>query len=209
MSSRFNRILIPALVLYGAALTWLWLPNPGIAEENRLMENLQALSLLAGLVCACATLMDKNRVSPSWLPWMLTLFFFTLFLREVDFERLDLPPLIAALGSGSGRNLLLSAGWAAGFGVFLRRRMSLWPALRSRLLSRAFLLLATGAVFYVLAVPFDQRLLFPDRTLNRFLEELCENYATFLLFWGALVLRFPALEKSSHRSCAIPPRPGT
>ncbi len=205
-SFRFARYFYIGLAIYGLLLGGLWLGNPDIAEENRLMENLQALFLLGGLACALCSALNRKSPFPAWIPWMLALFFLTLFLREIDLDRLDLPGWLISLGSGKGRNLMLGLGWLAGIGLLLRRRSILWPEILRYLHTPAFVLFVLGACCYVLSIPFDKRLFFSDRAINRFLEELTENFATWLLFGGALVnlLAIPLKPGDQH-----PPQPSS
>ena len=78
-----------------------------VIGENHLLENLQALTLLAVLGVYLWSVFQAHRSDR-----LLCLFFVwltvTFFLRELEMDGLNLPDFIVKWGSGSGRNMLLA-----------------------------------------------------------------------------------------------------
>jgi hypothetical protein len=177
-----------ALAIYLGILLALWLQSPGIARENGLMENLQALALAAGVLVSVAALLLPDRRRPRFIYFALTIFLLALFLREVDVDKLDLPGALIALGSGTGRNLLLAGAALLALVVFARDYRTLGPAVLALLKHRACYPFYLGILLYLLGDIFEKRWLGLSRPTCLFLEELCENAATGVYLWGTMGL---------------------
>lgn len=176
------------LVVYLVGLLLLWRQDPAIARENALMENLQALSLALGALFSSVGLFLPNRRQPRLFFYVLAVLLLGLFLREVDVDRLDLPGILIAVGSGTGRNLLLAAAALPAMVVLVRDFKTLWPAACSLLCSRECLFFYLGVGFYLAGDLFDKQLIPAQRGTSLFLEELCENAATGFFLWGTIGL---------------------
>ncbi len=189
--------LLLAVYLGGLALGWQH--YPAIANENGLMENLQALTLgLGALYCLLAATRQARRHG-QFVLLSLALGLFGFFLREVDVEKLDLPASLIALGSGAGRNLLLLGGVLALLVVFVRNFRELGSQLVAFLKHEACVPLYLGVGCYLAGDLFDKHLIPVPRETGYFLEELCENAATYFLALGVVwtVRRKPAAKEQA------------
>jgi len=70
------------------------------------LENLQALLLVSACVIFISAILRGQR-SDKLILFACALLCYGFFLRELDVQKLDVPPLLILLGSGSGRNLTL------------------------------------------------------------------------------------------------------
>jgi len=77
--------------------------------ENALLENLQACFLALGTLLFL--LPTQTNAANSFLNKAFSLLCLSFLLRELDLERFGVPPIIAQLGSGNGRKLLLAVLW--------------------------------------------------------------------------------------------------
>lgn len=176
------------LLSYLALLLVLWLQNPAIVNENGMMENLQALSLAAGGLVSFVGLLLPGRHYPRIVYYVLTILFLTLFLREVDVDRLDLPGILVTLGSGAGRNLLLAGAVLLALVLFVKEYRTLAPIAVALLRHRHCYPFYLGVVLYLGGDVFEKHWLPLARPTNLFLEELCENAATAFFLWGVIGL---------------------
>lgn len=174
------------LVIYLSGLLLLRAQNHLIANENGLMENLQAASLAIGVLVSAVALARSRALSSRFIFMVMTLFMLMLFLREVDVEKLALPAFLIALGSGTGRNLLTGGAVFALLAVFSRNYRVLRPAVLALLRHECCLPVYLGICFYVLGEMFDKHLIAVPREYGYFFEELCENAATYFLALGAI-----------------------
>ena len=126
----FHLLGVIFLLFYFALLLVLWLFNPEIAKEDDLMENQQAMALAIGVLISSSGLFLPDSRYPRFVFYVLTSFLLALFLREVDIDRFDLPGILIALGSGSGRNLLLAGAALFVLALFAKDYRTLGPAVR-------------------------------------------------------------------------------
>lgn len=174
-------------LLYVVVLLALWRDDPGIAAENHLMENLQATGLFLALVICLVNLAPIRRKPPVYVTAGMAVFFLTLFLREFETKNLDLPAVLIALASGTGKNVLLGLLWVGALFGVARNRRRLIQDVVSYLRSPLFYYLLAGTVFYLAGEIFDKKLLPMSRPWMFFWEEATECLATLWLFLGASV----------------------
>lgn len=179
-------LIFACLLVYLGGLSILWIQDPAIANENHVMENLQAASLAIGVLVGSVALARSRSWSAQFIFMAMTLAMLVLFLREVDVEKLDLPFFLIALGSGTGRNLLMGGAAIALLVVFVRNYKALWPAVFALLRHECCLPVYLGICFYVLGEMFDKHIFAVSREYGYFFEELCENAATYFLVLGSI-----------------------
>ena len=81
-----------------------------MAQENGILENTQvALLLLSGIIFAVQSFAVVRKVR--YILWMGAWFCLSIILRELDVEDLAVPQWVVWIGSGTGRNLIMAAGW--------------------------------------------------------------------------------------------------
>jgi len=176
-------VAIGLALLYGAFL--LWRSHPEIALENQFLENLQASFLLVAMVAVALTVRRTEQVPP-YLPLAFSVFFLTLLLREVDLEKLELPGLLVALGSGRGKYLLLGLFWAVVFCLVFRHRHRLAGDIATFFRSPLAGHLIAGTLLYLAADLFDKKIIPLDRALSLFAEEVLEALGTLSFATGAV-----------------------
>ncbi len=200
MSSVSKKLAIHAVVglVYTALLYFAWLGDPIVAEENHLMENLQAGFLFGAVLLALVCLLLCRTHPTAYLDWGLAVCFLTALMRELELAELGLPEWVLLIGDGTGKHLLLSALWVTVAVATVRSRRRLWTdvlaCLRSPL---GYYLLATAA-FYLFGDVFEKRLLPLSRGALEFGEEAAECLGTL---WGLLgMLYWTAV---SRRGCRL------
>lgn len=84
--------------------------DSAVADENGLLENTQvALLSLSGIAFAVKSFnMERDF---RLLLWMGAWFCLSFILRELDVEDFAVPQWVVLIGSGTGRNLIMGAGW--------------------------------------------------------------------------------------------------
>lgn len=182
-------VIILAIVWSGYSV--FILKDFGVFGENHLLENLQALTLLAVLTVYMVSVLQSRRNDR-----LLCIFFVWLtvgfLLREVDIDELNFSAFLVQWGSGSGRNLLL----ALAFGT-----MVITALIRLRFyigLARQFLVSKPGVMTLasgVLLIVGDicEKVSF---THHVFFEEVFELIAYAVLLRAATLLaRYPVEPK--------------
>lgn len=157
-------------------------------DEDHVFENLQALLLGLGVLFGSALLRGAGRELLLWAG--LALLSFSLLLREIDLDQMQVPALLQALGSGKGRALLLVPLWLALALGFWRLGTDRWAWLREVLRSPLFRcqLLALGLL--LVSALIDRKLL--PLQYPRLVEELLEINAYMFIIW-------PAVHRLLHR----------
>jgi hypothetical protein len=187
-----KRVLFKPKLLAGHAVLGLayvillllaWQADPGVAEENHLLENLQAAALFLALVLSLVNLAPLTRRPPPYIATGLAVLFLSLFLRELDVEKLGLPGLLTFLGSGTGRNLLLGLLWAVVLFSVARNRHRLKEDTLAYIHSPLLYYLLAAATFYLVGEAMDKKLLPLAKPTRVFWEETAECLAAF---WSAL-----------------------
>lgn len=185
-SWRLEALVAGVILVVFFGIWRLWLLEPGIAEENRLLEWGQVIFLACAAV-VCLIRMAVGAAAKRFFPFgFLFLTFLTFLLREVDVEDFPLPDIVVLLGSGQGRNILLGAAWIVYLVLLLSRPLRL-PATAYRFLtSRVGTYFTAGILCYLAAMPFDKNMLDLSQSALLFGEEALELAGTFLLFLASL-----------------------
>ncbi len=155
-------------------------------KENGLIENCQAgLIGVSGLIFLAGAL---GRYDPRekifFGGWFLLCLSF--LLREMDIETYNLHPALIWIGSGFGRNLLLSAMWATGIVFFLGHWRTLTLMLLEWLRHPAGVLALLAGSFLLLSLPFEHDVFAVNAATLEFGEEILEINACLLLFFSTL-----------------------
>lgn len=174
-------------LIYVFFLLALWRADPGISAENRLMENLQAASLFLAIVLSLVNLAPIGRKPPAYVSAGMAVFFLTLFLREIEPKNLDLPAVLIALTSGTGKNVLLGMLWAGVLFSVVRNRQRLKQDALTVLRSPLIYYLLAAAAFYVIGEVLDKKLLPVANTQRVFWEEAAECLAALWCVLGMAV----------------------
>lgn len=84
-------------------------------SENAPLENIQVLALLLALLLFLSTLLFK-KMSGSAIVAFLAVICYAGILREVDFDKMNLHPVLTFMLYGAGRHLTISLGFALSLG---------------------------------------------------------------------------------------------
>jgi len=156
-----------------------------VFDENNILENLQALTLLVVIAVYIIPIFQSQRTDK-----LLCLFFVWLaiffFLREVDVDRLNVHDFWHKWGAGSGRNLLLGIGLAC-MVLLALIKVSFYITLAKSFVSSAAGMMAIKAGALLLVGDLCEKLTF---THNVFYEEVFELIAYgVLLRAGSLLVQ--------------------
>lgn len=186
ISRRWASAALVMLPLYVIGLYTLWLGHPSIAAENAQMEKVQAscLALACALFVPCLT--TRINGFSRFVYWLVLLVIASMFLREVDVERLPVSDAIARIGGGFGRDLIVGSAFAVTFIILVRRRSELVVQLVEYAFSCVGVLMAFGVMLYVSSLPFDKSLFGLSRELNQFCEEAIECGATLMFLLASV-----------------------
>ncbi|MDR9500789.1 MAG: hypothetical protein RI601_03230 [Desulfurivibrionaceae bacterium] len=167
-----------------------------IFAENGPMEMSQALLLTTTAVIFLIswTGLEKHH---KFVLLSCSLLCLTFLFRELDVADFDIPHFLIVMGSGTGRNIILSTAWVCiAIGAFLN-----WQYYRGKLtlyfFSKTALLLMTGAGFLLVGAFFDHEVI--KVSYYKFYEELAELNGYYFLLLGALVSR-ASLQDIANRS---------
>jgi hypothetical protein len=151
-----------------------------LEQENGLLENLQVLFLLLGGIFFLVPVRRAGRAIRCVLV-AGALLCLTCILRELDVEDLAVPQWVILLGSGTGRNLILAAGWVALGAYAVKSFMELKALLKPILCSRVGILLVIAALLLLAGESFDHDRIKVEQSL--LFEEILETvgYAAVLL----------------------------
>lgn len=155
-------------------------------QENGPLENLQVLLLFLGFVFFMVPIRKAGRGIRCVL-LAGALLCLSFIFRELDVEDLAVPQWVIAMGSGTGRNVIMAAGWAA-LGVLAIKSFSeLKEKIKSILLSRTVVLLAIAALLLLSGEQFDhERIKVGSAQLW---EEILETIGYFLMLVAAIFSR--------------------
>jgi len=147
-----------------------------IADEDNLMENMQAVVILFSIAVFVTQALRVGSTQRLTL-WAAAWLSLSFLLRELDIEDTPgMPALLVDLGSGSGRNWMLAGGWLLILVLTLihvyRARPVLMNLVQTWLRSPAFLLMVSAATLLVLGEFFEKGL--SHWWANAFFEELSE-----------------------------------
>ncbi|QBG49009.1 hypothetical protein EGM51_16975 [Verrucomicrobia bacterium S94] len=176
------------------------MPETGIAPENGFIENLQVALLVLGML---VFLIRVKRTSPACRcimfggAWLCLSF----VLRELDVEDLAVPRWVIMIGSGTGRNLIMAAGWVA-VGIFCLKSFRILKRNLKFLVSvPASILVVIGGFLLVSGGLFDRETIRLEN--GRLYEELLEACGYFLIFVAALMAgKFKTLPEDEQEAVA-------
>ena len=157
-----------------------------IYDEFQIMENLQAIFLVGSFLIFLyaffkAEASEKAVVFTGMLLWL------TMFLREVDFEEVNVPELIKWFLAGKVKDSILAVVWVVTLGYLLKHRARTLSYVKSIVFSEVGMVVFTGGVLLVIGAIFE-KLHFPQ---HDFYEELSELNGYIFIFLGSLL--FPGL----------------
>jgi hypothetical protein len=155
------------------------LNNTIIYAENGPLENLQAILLAISCIVFLAPIAQKRGMAK-----LIFLFCFLLccsfILRELDVERLDVPSALKVIGSGIGRNIILTVAFITLF-VYAAFKFSYYKKASILFLgSKSGILLMLGGLLLIIGNLFDKS---HSIIHNAFIEESFElgGYCFILL----------------------------
>lgn len=145
-----NRLIYAVLAIFFFTFAWLAysvfvLNQSVIYAENGVLENLQVLTLVFCFLAFLFPLKDSDRQGRLLFCWFSFLCL-SFILREVDVEDLDVPTALIAIGSGTGRNLMLAVGFI-GMGVY-----GLFNLAYYKQVARSFVISKAGLLFFIAGV---------------------------------------------------------
>jgi hypothetical protein len=186
-------MLLLVLISVGSLSSWLpQYPTDVWFAEHGQIENLQAAFLVIAMAAFLVRIPFTVNSAARMFYVGAALFCLSCTLREIDVEDLQVHDFWIVVGSGSGRNLILGAAWAAWIAIGFRQREAIWDLGMSILrqpVGKYFLaaaaLVVAGALFDKGLVPFPNQLAW---------EEACE-----LMGYGTLCF-------ASHRLQVDPGR---
>lgn len=170
--------------------------------ENAILENFQVLLLTTG-GALYLWLSGKVSTADKYLYRGLALLSASFVLRELDLELLPVPALVQSLGSGFGRNLLLTLLWGWLFYAWFNRVADKRRFIFAFLQSRSCLLLTSALLLLIGSALLDRGLVVPGQA--RLFEELAETNAYLLMLLPALSIVWrmdatqPALQSITYR----------
>ena len=151
-----------------------------VYAENGPIENLQVVVLAICVFVYLGAAMEEEReklilLSCSWLC-------VSFILREVDVERLNVHEALIFIGSGVGRNTMLTLGFVALLTCATARFSYYKKAALEFLISKSGKLLVLGGVFLGMGGFFDKS---PSILHNTFYEETLELFGYCLILLSA------------------------
>lgn len=180
-------IVIAVLAIVPPATYALWQDAPGVLAENHLIESAQAALLF---FAASIHLSRTKRPSPSISPLYhqtLALFCFSLFIREVDIDRIGSHPAWFAIEIGL--RVSIAVVWLYHLARLLKHRRPLTAQYPALLMHPGSLLVYGGIFFYGASWFFDKEFLLAG-DFARFVEETLQLQATLLFFLGAAMFPY-------------------
>ena len=161
--------------------------DPHLADENHLMENIQAVALL--LACLVhgwrASKLDKKSVG-FMLHAGLSLLMYSFLLRELEIREFDAPgqhfwTWTEHIVRGIGWSL-----WVVYLVVFATRIRQIWAQRRALLATPVIITALCAAVLMASGWPFDkQKFASVSEPMSAFMEEVLEMNAYLILFVGS------------------------
>ncbi len=180
-------LLVMGVITGGLSGLWyLWLYNPAIADENHLLEWTQVFFLSAAMLVCLIRMGGEDKGEKTFPFGFLFLVFLSAILREVDVEDFPLPDPVILMGSGMGRDIMLTVAWLV-YLFFLLRNYHRLPGISIQYLnSHAGRYFMAGTFCYLATISFDKNMLTLGPSISFFGEEALEVVATFLLFLSTL-----------------------
>jgi hypothetical protein len=162
--------------------------NSHVYQENELIENLQAILLTISCIVFLIYSPFVER-SLSLIPLSLSLLCFSFLLRELDVEDFAIPAFFRLIGSGTGRNVMLSVLWIFTITYMVFSSLPFRKIISSYLSSKSGVMLLICAGFLIAGALFDSGII--GLEYSTFYEEFLELNGYYMLLMGSLM---------SHRS---------
>lgn len=168
-----------------------------IYQESGPIENLQVIAvIISGILFL--RILSRHEKHQKFILLSCFLLCTHILLREIDVEDYDIPRFLIILGSGTGRNILLSIAWLsliAYAGINYRYYSSRF---RLYLTSPMGVLLTLCAAFVLVSTILDSNAI--KFTHKKFYEEIIELNAYCMLLLSALASHGSLNYISAHRS---------
>ena len=153
-------------------------------DENGLFENIQVL-LLALTIAAFSLQLYFRKNSHRIFPLAGSFLCLVFILRELDVEKLDVPQIFILLGSGSGRNILMTVLGVSLLIYAILNFRSIRLFLPQFFFETSSLTILAGLLFLVSGGLFDKEII--ETVHYQFFEEILEVTGYSLMFAGAVI----------------------
>ncbi len=155
------------------------LNNTSIYVENGFLENIQVFTISIACFVLFLPVVYQNRTDKLILLF-LSFLCLSFALREVDVEDLNIPSVLKFIGSGTGRNALIAAGFITMFSYLIFNIKHYKNLLSSFLASKEGALIITAGILLCIGEGFENMSSVPHHVLFEELSEL-SGYVLFLL----------------------------
>ncbi len=157
--------------------------NTAIANEYNLLESAQVCLLLICLAFTLYIALDRAR-EDTIISIILSIALFGILLREIDLEDFNIPMWIIAIGSGSGRTLLLLIMLAPVLLYMIVKYQQYYGLVKKYFMSQVGLSLILSFCLLLIGSMFEHEYLL-SRTL---IEESFELFAYGLFFRAVFIM---------------------
>ena len=154
-----------------------------IANEYSVLESAQVCLLLLSLIITIYTALDRER-EDKIISTVLSIALFGILLREIDIEDFNIPMWVIAIGSGSGRTLLLSLMLVPILLFMVVKHHEYYGLVKKYFMSQVGLSLILSFCLLLIGSLFEHEYLL-SRTL---IEESFELIAYGLFFRGVFIM---------------------
>jgi multisubunit Na+/H+ antiporter MnhB subunit len=176
-------------VTVSCVLFWIWLREPGVAEEDGLMEWTQAVFLGLAWLCYFRRSRDPGAGVVEYAVFQgLALLNISFLARELDIDSWG-NPAIAEPAQTLFRAALIAL-WLV-FGRFLWANLKgLWQAVPDTIGRPMIIWAFFGCCFYLVSWPFEKELFPMSESSMKFTGQLAQVHACALLFLSSLTRLF-------------------
>jgi hypothetical protein len=185
-SLRSKLLLLTSILLINLIFWRIWRSYSQIADENKLMECLQALFLSIGGAMYVVRARSSTFATLDWMLYAgMALLMYSFLLRELDIDQLGISPAWTTLEQYL--RMIGVLAWV-GFGVIAVPRFNLLFANTMRIAQTPLVVLSViGGLFLLAGWPFDKSVLTSlSHVANQFGEEIFELDAYLILLLGSL-----------------------
>lgn len=180
----FITIITYTIIFYYLGYSVYTLNQTSIYDENGILENIQVLTLTLSCLIFLLPVINQKREDK------LILLFFSLLclgfiLRELDVEKLNVPDILIFVGSGIGRNIIITTGFIILISYAVVNRHYY------KKLGKKFIMSVDGSLMILAAIFLFSGSYFEHNTLLQhhvFLEEIFELSGYVLILLVSLIL---------------------